>query len=349
MLDHLSRPVSYQRTSTSNCCRVTMPFLVTTQQCLIQPASYKMLSVEILVYNSPCRLTVAHANTESDMAEVSRVLRYPDGHVRTIRYPGPGSCGVRGVASMGAQAWPQPPSPPSPEGDWHICSEMDDSCSFDAGFNDDLPGAAPVEELWGARRDMGPARQQRPCAGRVPMQNPQPPVEEFGALPSSPAALLAYLSSDKFASERRKLLDKVAGSYEVLHGCPWLYPRPLLTVAMHKEGQEHPSTYTLPVAAEQVCCCGTLLFRMSESMVPCILRVLVATFPGILAPVLFQLRMAIQRLRNGDSTPTQFYQFTTCTLEHVSKFIREPCTAEHLTEFCSGGPPQHPFPGEGNR
>jgi hypothetical protein len=182
-------------------------------------------------------------------------LRYPDGHVRRIRYPGrsqshsPRIAG--GDADKGAQGWgSQPPSPPSPQGDWHICSEIDEACCFDPGFNDDihLPGAAPVEELWGARRET----EDTPPAAAAYTPKDTEPIEEFGALPSSPAALLEYLSSDKFTSERRKLQDKVQSSYEVLHGCPWLNPRPLLTIAIRKEGREFPSSYTLPVAIEQV-------------------------------------------------------------------------------------------------
>ena len=192
------------------------------------------------------------------MAQLQRVLRYPDGRVRTIRYPVPSCSPISsvGVARMGAQPWPQPPSPPSPEGDWYICSELDDSCTFDPGFTDhvDLPGAAPVEEIWGAKPDKAhPGSHDRPSgATRAPKMDP---VEEFGALPSSPAALLEYLSSDRFSSERQKLQDKVAASYEILHGSPWLYPRPLYCIAIRKDGQEHASTYTLPVAAEKVCYC----------------------------------------------------------------------------------------------
>jgi hypothetical protein len=155
---------------------------------------------------------------------------------------------------VNAHGWgSQPPSPPSPQADWHICSETDEACSFDPAFNDDLdlPGAAPVEELWGARRDA--ASKDGDTGAAVPPAKEIQPIEEFGVLPSSPAALLEYLSSDKFASERRKLQDKVQSSYEVLHGCPWVNPRTLLTIAIRKEGQELPASYTLPVAIEQVC------------------------------------------------------------------------------------------------
>lgn len=211
-----------------------------------------------------CRLTAARANTELNMTHLQRVLRYPDGRVRTIRYPVPSGSPISsvGVEGMGAQPWPQPQptSPPSPEGDWHICSELDESCSFDPGFTDqvDLPGAAPVEEIWGAKP--GAARtesQESPAPSVHPPE--KGPIEEFGALPSSPAALLKYLKSDKFAAERKKLQDKVEGSYEILHGCPWLSPRPLYCISVDKEGQEHPSTYTLPVAADQVCYRPTVL------------------------------------------------------------------------------------------
>lgn len=196
-----------------------------------------------------CRLQVAQAQTQCRVVE--RVLRYPDGHVRTIRYPEPSiaSNSISGVVTVDAEA--RPSSPPSPSGDWHICSELDDSCAFDPGLDLDLPGAAPVEELWGSRRGYG-SQQSGSDLSKMPKRNSKP-VEEFGSLPSSPAALLEYLNSEKFASERQKLLEKVDNSFEVLHGCPWLQPKPLITVAVRKEGAPHLSSYTLPVAVEEVC------------------------------------------------------------------------------------------------
>lgn len=155
--------------------------------------------------------------------------------MRTIRYPD--------------HAAQQPPSQSttttdSSVSDWHICGENDTGCAFDPSFDEEcsLPGAAPVEQLWGTA----------PPGIPKPAPKDSQPRDDFDQLPSSPAALLEFLASDEYRQAQKVHADRISQSYKVLHGCPWVAQRPLLTVAVPKRGQEEPAAYTLPVAVEQV-------------------------------------------------------------------------------------------------
>eukprot|EP00892_Ulva_mutabilis_P005700 jgi/Ulvmu1/3501/UM162_0008.1 len=164
-----------------------------------------------------------------------RILRYPDGAVRTIRYPDD-PVAQSGVETAGSEGAPS---------DWHICGENDSSCTFSPNFDDEssLPGAAPVEQLWGT---VAPSKQVPPADKEA-----TPFLEEFDQLPASPAALLEFLASDAYRQAQGAHTDQVHESFKILHGCPWVAQRPLLTVAVPQRSREEPAAYTLPVAVQQ--------------------------------------------------------------------------------------------------
>lgn len=103
-----------------------------------------------------------------------------------------------------------------------------------------------MEEIWGTA---APSKQDR--------RTVDPPetnlADDFNQLPASPAALLDFLASDAYRQAQEAHSERVQESFKVLHGCPWVAQRPLLTVAVPRPGKEDPAAYTLPVAVHQVC------------------------------------------------------------------------------------------------
>ncbi|EFN60161.1 expressed protein [Chlorella variabilis] len=144
-----------------------------------------------------------------------RVLRYPDGKERRIRYPLP------------------PPAEEVKEED------VTDGCwATDCWI--------PREQHWG-----GPPRGASAgatatavvasAAASPPAQHPadflpqQPPAQpERAQVPSSPMELLRYLNSPEHKQSQEQLWQKVRGSYEVLCEVPWVAPRPLYLLAMQQ-------------------------------------------------------------------------------------------------------------------
>lgn len=186
-----------------------------------------------------CRCVGAGAHSSTAVRPTyDRILRYPDGAVRTIRYP---DC---------VSQQPTTESTTINEAslaDWHICGENDSSCTFDPNFDAEcsLPGAAPVEELWGVN-----ASATKPAPAEKELDYGS--SDKHDQLPDSPAALLEFLASDEYRQAQHAQQDRIRTSFKVLHGCPWVAPRPLLTVVLPQRGREEPSAYTLPVAIEQV-------------------------------------------------------------------------------------------------
>lgn len=181
------------------------------------------------------RYTAVGAHTSTAVRPThDRILRYPDGAVRTIRYPD----------SVQQQSTPQSVSTTeSLTSDWHICGENDSGCAFDPNFDDEcsLPGAAPVEQLWGTAAP----------GTTKPAEKESQLRDEFDQLPSSPAALLEFLASDEYMQAQQAQTARIKQSFKVLHGCPWVAQRPLLTVVVPQRGKDEPAAYTLPVAVEQ--------------------------------------------------------------------------------------------------
>lgn len=202
-----------------------------------------MFTKSVCLQKTPCSLNCrnvgAGAHTSTAVRPTyDRILRYPDGAVRTIRYPDSVSQRPTSEHTTAIEA---------SISDWHICGENDSSCTFDPNFDDEcfLPGAAPVEQLWGAT---APGTQPAPAEKDLDYHR----SDKFDQLPDSPAALLEFLASDEYRQAQEAQQDRIRNSFKVLNGCPWVAQRPLLTVVVPQRGRDEPAAYTLPVAIEQV-------------------------------------------------------------------------------------------------
>ncbi|CAD7699879.1 unnamed protein product [Ostreobium quekettii] len=135
-----------------------------------------------------------------------RVLRYPDGVVRRIRYPRvEGAEEERGGMVAG-----------------HL--------GYQRELSWDVPG------LWGSV----PLRDAGESAKRKGLEE-----AKRSKLPESPAELLRYLRSEEYRAAERELQKRIRDSYEILEGCPWVAPRPLYVLAFRQPNREEPMTYTL--------------------------------------------------------------------------------------------------------
>lgn len=76
----------------------------------------------------------------------------------------------------------------------------------------------------------------------------------FGsAIPSSPAALLQLLQSDRYQQQQQERARLISGSWRILTGCPWVASRSLHVIAVVKPGSELVVAYTLPTCTQKVC------------------------------------------------------------------------------------------------
>lgn len=138
-----------------------------------------------------------------------RVLRYPDGLERRIRYPVP-------------------------------CEGPPVDANYDAGEE------WATLNAWKASRG-GPAidrRAAKESASTTPLPEAQPQAEE-DAIPNSPLALLRYLTSDTHREAQRREWEEIRGSYEILRGCPWPVPRPLYVLSVAQGSSDAGLTHTL--------------------------------------------------------------------------------------------------------
>eukprot|EP00192_Tetraselmis_astigmatica_P000027 CAMPEP_0117652610 /NCGR_PEP_ID=MMETSP0804-20121206/2721_1 /TAXON_ID=1074897 /ORGANISM="Tetraselmis astigmatica, Strain CCMP880" /LENGTH=342 /DNA_ID=CAMNT_0005458673 /DNA_START=424 /DNA_END=1452 /DNA_ORIENTATION=- len=190
---------------------------------------------------------------------VERVLRYPGGRERRIRYP-----------------LPRPPN-------------EDPSDDHDDGFlGDDFYWGGPNELAWGGpttftnRRKSSPkdtskqrkeslppkkraeppltptassteAHSETEAAKRffdamwdLPTATPAAqPAAKADEIPASPAGLLRHITSDGYKKAQEDLSAKVARSYEVLTECPWVLPRKVFCLAADSVETEKPKSYSL--------------------------------------------------------------------------------------------------------
>jgi hypothetical protein len=198
------------------------------------------------------------------------VLRYPDGLVRTIRYPEPRSIYSAQPHTSTSDAIDADEADADLPG-WVICGEHDAACTLavDYELDSSLPGAAPVGVLWGDEVNAhhndsaGGARmfatEELQSSDSMPSHDvelvPQPesPTERnTSALPDSPASFLRFLQSDEFKRQQQEEKARVAGSYELLTGSPWVESRQLTVLALRRGGAEHPTVYTLPTSMPRV-------------------------------------------------------------------------------------------------
>lgn len=233
-----------------------------------------------------------------------RVLRYPDGVVRTIRYPVPAQYPTSAPPADAEADAPDRAASPISAAEWHICGENDVGCLLVAAYDVDssLPGAAPVGDLWGDERressdedlplppletvtDSDDSDDDTAVATGTAAAGTEAPARGRGEaspssqaatsnLPASPAELLALFTSDEYRQRQREHERRVHGSYRLLFGSPWVATRDLFVLAVQRAGQEHPAMYTLPTSVEQVrhvqcvpCCFKRALQRLVSSSV----------------------------------------------------------------------------------
>jgi hypothetical protein len=219
-----------------------------------------------------CRATLRAVATPflPGVPSQDRVLRYPDGLVRTIRYPEPRNIYSAQPHTSALDTFDADEHDADLPG-WVICGEHDSGCTLAADYELDssLPGAAPVGVLWGDEvdaRQTGSAGVARRVAITEPQSSDSMPSHDVeampqpwsatqrstSALPDSPAAFLRFLQSDTFKRQQQDEQARVAGSYELLTGSPWVESRQLTVLALRRGGAEHPTVYTLPTSMPRV-------------------------------------------------------------------------------------------------
>lgn len=137
-----------------------------------------------------------------------RILRYPDGKERRILYP---------VVD-----------------EKESCEEFCDTC-FDETWEIDHPWDIPA---------FGPSASLEPTAYAITDATRTAP-RKVSELPSSPAELLRYLTSDDYKRAQQEMWDRVRSSYQIMHGCPWVAPKPLYVLAARQRASDAGMTYTL--------------------------------------------------------------------------------------------------------
>lgn len=124
-------------------------------------------------------------------ATYERVLRYPDGLERRIRYPVP-----------------------------------TDEASAMIDSNEEWPSSTP----WDRTLSASTSQSRNICTKKSTPFAPQE-VDLPDHIPNSPLALLRYLTSKPYKEAQKRELQKIKNSYEILTGCTWPVPKPLYILA----------------------------------------------------------------------------------------------------------------------
>ena len=173
--------------------------------------------------------------TEKFAHSHERVLRYPDGRERRIRYPVPSSDENSQLSNATATAADE---------DWETRNVWK------------ARRAAALAAMNTRQQQQQERRQQQqqqhhhektlPTEPTAPPEaDPQQPPPSTADYLSSPLALLRYLTSDAHKEEQRRERADVERSYEILQGCPWPIPRPLYVLAARQQGTDTGLTHTL--------------------------------------------------------------------------------------------------------
>ena len=232
----------------SNLAFSGVPMLSMITEASISPTMLKFQRgceyLQFCVCRKTLPLCASAVNSRWNRATVpfERILRYPDGAVRTIRYPMPQD--AKADAEF-EDFWE------SDEDSWGVCRENDDACqnSF-VSVEDALPGSAPHGLLWAdeirVMLDAAASRHDSVVDALSSRGGSSAVSSAAKELPSSPAALLAFLQSPDYKREKEILQQRINASYCILTGCPWVEPKPVAVIASRKAGQEYAMTYTLP-------------------------------------------------------------------------------------------------------
>lgn len=165
-----------------------------------------------------------------------RVLRYPDGYERVLRYPKYDKKTSKSRLSSAQTVAETTPATAS-ESAWDIVgvwkSETDENTVV-AETTPAPPAARPEEEEEDAKAEEGASA---PGADASTTDAPTAP----SSIPDTPTELLRKMNSPSFLLSSKLEWDYAKSSFEVLHACPWVEPRPLFVLA----AQDTSATFTL--------------------------------------------------------------------------------------------------------
>lgn len=169
---------------------------------------------------------------------LERVLRYPDGRERRIRYPCPDGDDVqqRGDSSSGGR-W-------QGRGGKGIVYSDDD---------DDYSGNFVQTETKGKKRES--VKTEKKCEDLCVEKTNKISGTVKDVLESkSPLELLKYLTSAEYKEEQEREWQAVKDSFDVHHGCPWPIPKPVYTIVLQQEDGGGHTLHTLRtrIAQEEV-------------------------------------------------------------------------------------------------
>ena len=157
-----------------------------------------------------------------------RVLRYPDGYERVLRYPKYDKKTSKSRLSSAQTVAETTPATAS-ESAWDIVgvwkAETDEKTVV---AETPAPPAARPEEEEGV---------SAPGADASTTDAPTAP----SSIPDTPTELLRKMNSPSFLLSSKLEWDYAKSSFEVLHACPWVEPRPLFVLA----APETSATFTL--------------------------------------------------------------------------------------------------------
>lgn len=140
-----------------------------------------------------------------------RVLRYPDGHERRIRYP----CPMAEELIVG-------------DVQEHVCEleEEEETSVAEASIDVEYRGDVGTwnrtfEDSWDGSSVVGDE-----------VSN----MEEDGLPTQSPLELLRFVMSDAYKEKQKNEYEQVKNSFDICHGCPWPVPKMVYTLAV-QDGQ----------------------------------------------------------------------------------------------------------------
>ena len=168
-----------------------------------------------------------------------RVLRYPDGHERRIRYPCPELDCENSSRLVGVQ-----------EGVLDVEASMDleyrgDACTWNRGLDECEEMYTTDEEEQSSDSNFFQAFEKRETGTKEKKE------ATASQIPDSPLELLRVMTSDSFKEKQRKEWEDVLNSFEIHHGCPWPVPKPLYTILIPQSHGDHGVLYTLRTRVPQ--------------------------------------------------------------------------------------------------
>jgi hypothetical protein len=179
-----------------------------------------------------------------------RVLRYPNGLERRIRYPDPpegAAASAAAASSSGSSGALATLDAPSCDPVCDAFFDFSEGAASDFGENEAWDalagwrgGQAVEANDRGAESDAGGAapagaaapEAARPAPANAPAEAPaDAPARRGAGSFDSPLELLRYYTSDAQQAAARREWEETCASYDILAGCPWPAPRSLFVLA----------------------------------------------------------------------------------------------------------------------